>query len=194
MPSARAPGTRAGLTTTQVIAAARRRLTSDGLDALTMRALASDLDVSPNTLYSHVASKSALVDALLDDVLADVRSPPVEAADAVGGLYDLLWSTHQVLLVHPEVVPLYLTGRGTRGPNARHLGDVMLALLARIGIDGPPARDAQRVLIIHTIGFAAFAAGSPPSATADVTLTRDELADNFDSGLRWLLTGIMSSR
>ena len=177
-----------------MLAAARELLAEHGPAGLTMRALAGRLGVSPNALYSHVASKTALVDDVLDDLLAEVRAPDPEAAEPAAGLHELMASTHAVLLAHPDLVGLYLARQGARGPNARRLGDVMLALLARAGLTGPPAREALRVLIVYTIGFAAFTA-QPPLETADDAGARaDELAENFDSGLRWLLAGIVRSR
>ena len=49
-----------------MIAAPRELLADGGVDALTMRALARRLEVAPNAVYSHVASKSALLDDVLD--------------------------------------------------------------------------------------------------------------------------------
>ena len=174
-----------------MLAEARDVLAEGGLQALTMRALAVRLGVRPNALYSHVASKTALVEELLDDVLAGVRAPASTAADWQADLHELMVSTHAVLLAHPDLVPLYL-GRGARGPNARRLGDVMTTLLKRGGITGPPAREALRVLVVYVIGFAAFVT-QPGFEPDDDNARREELVANFDSGLRWLLAGIEAS-
>ncbi len=187
-PSPRSPGQRAGLTRARVLAAARDLLADGGVDALTMRALAGRLGVSPNALYSHVASKTQLVDDVLDDLLAEVRAPDPETAEPVAGLHALMASTHAVLLAHRDLVALYVARQGARGANAVRLGDVMLALLARAGVTGPAAREAQRVLIVYTIGFAAFTA--EPGDERPVA----DLAGTFDRGLRWLLAGIVPGR
>ena len=71
----RSPGQRAGLTYAAVLAAARELLAEGGLPALSMRSLANRLGVAPNALYSHVGSKTALLDDLLDDLLALVAAP-----------------------------------------------------------------------------------------------------------------------
>jgi AcrR family transcriptional regulator len=149
-----------------------------------MRALAARLGVSPNALYSHVANKDALVDDVLDDVLAEVEVPGPDEADPARGLHVLMVSTYDVLLAHPELVPLYLARQGARGPNARRLGHVMLALLARAEVTGDRAQEALRVLIVYAIGFAAFATRAEPGASGS------ELERNFHAGLRWLLVGI----
>ena len=99
-------------------------------------------------------------------------------------------STYDVLLAHPELVPLFMTRQGARGPNAQRLGDIMLALLARGDTTGSRALEARRVLIIYTIGFAAFTTRPPLEPADGAPLPSDEIVKNFDSGLRWLLTGI----
>ncbi len=185
----RTTGQRAGLSRDRVLAAARDVLAGGGLQALTMRTLADRLGVRPNALYSHFASKTALIEELLDDVLTEVRAPATDTPDWRMALHDLMASTHEVLLAHPDLVPLYL-GRGARGQNAQRLGEVMLALLARGGITGPPAREALRVLIVYAIGFAAFVTQPGFERDDDPDARRAELVGNFDSGLRWLLAGI----
>ncbi len=169
--------------------AARGLVQADDLSALTMRSLAERLGVQPNALYSHVASKAALVDEVLDDVLAAVEEP--EATDPRAALHRLMMSTYDVLLEHPDLVPLYLARQGARGPNARRLGDVMTALLARGGVEGRRSVEALRVLIVHTIGFAAFATHPPLDPDAGGPLTAQELRGNFESGLEWVLAGIL---
>ena len=183
----RTPGQRAGLTREQVLAAARAQLAERGLAGLTMRALAQRLGVAPNALYSHVPDKAHLVEALLDEALAAVPSP-ADHVDWRAGLRDLMVATHEVLLGSPDLVPLYL-GRGARGPQARRLGDAMTALLARGGVTGSEAREALRVLIVYTIGFAAFEV-QPGSDGADPQERGAGLATTFDRGLDWLLAGI----
>lgn len=192
MDTPRAPGQRAGLTRARVLAAARALHADEGLEALTMRALADRLGVSPNALYSHVANKTVLVDAVLDDVLGAVEAPDPRLDDPAAGLRAVMASTLDVLLAHPDLVPLYLARQGARGANAWRLGDAMLALLGRAQVTGPAAREAVRVLIVYTIGFAAFADRPPlgPDADPGAALPAADLRVTFDRGLGWLLAGI----
>lgn len=155
-----------------------------------MRALAELLGVSPNAIYSHVQSKTALIDDLLDEALAAVNAPDPATPDPLAGLHTLMESTYQVLLARVDLIPLYFGRRGARGPNAQHLGDVMLALLARTRVTGTRAREARHVLIVYTIGSAAFAARSP---LGDEDTSKSAIEDHnarFDRGLRWILTGL----
>ena len=62
--------------------------------------------------------------------------------------------------------------------------------LGTAGLDEVAASEAMRVLIVNTVGFAAFSA-RPQGAGAGV-LGSDELRRNFEQGLDWLLAGIGS--
>lgn len=154
---ARGPGVRAGLTQAAVVAAARRIVDRHGLDALTMRRLAADLGVTPNTLYSHVASKSALLELLMDDVAGEVEAPDLETVEWRDGLRAVFTSTRRTVAAAPELAPLFLS-RPNRGPNAARLGEVTLELLARGGVEGPAAVRALRALVVYSFGYATIAA------------------------------------
>lgn len=192
----RRPGQRAGLDHQAVLAAARELLAQHGGDAVTIRALARRLHVAPNTLYSHVASRTALLDELLDELLAGVTTPAADVTDPVAGLHALMTSTYEVLTAAPDLVPLYLARQGARGPHAVHLGELTDGLLVRAGIDPQQVPMARRVLIVHTIGSAAFATGTAPrdSTTnplaADRPISGPESRANFQVSLSWLLAGI----
>ncbi|HET6750898.1 MAG TPA: helix-turn-helix domain-containing protein, partial [Actinomycetes bacterium] len=71
-PPRRGAGQRAGLSREAVLTAARRIADDEGVDRLTMRRLAGELGVMPNALYTYVPDKEALLDALLDDLLAGI--------------------------------------------------------------------------------------------------------------------------
>lgn len=188
MSEARTPGQRAGLSRAAVLIAARELLVEGGVSKLSMRALASRLGVAPNALYSHVASKTALLDDLLDDLLALVATSGPDAADPAAGLAELMMSTYDVLTAHPDLVPLYLSRQGARGSNAVRLGQVMDELLRRAGVTGLLGSDARRVLIVHAIGSAAFT--TAPTASSHPPLSPAEARRSYNRGLRWLLDGI----
>ena len=209
---ARRRGERAGISRQEVIGAALAILRADGLDALSMRRVASELGVAPNALYSHVAGKAGLVDALLDAVLADVTIP--RRGDWRTRIERLLLDSRRVLLAHPDLVPLFLA-RPTNGPNALRLGEAMLEQCHRGGMAGEEATRALQVLLIYTIGATAFEVprvrDPAPEARrrrgvqAVEQLDRDEFprttaaADALAShpaeellrlGIRWLLDGL----
>ena len=177
-----------------------------------MRRVAGELGVAPNTLYSHVPDKAALLDALLDTVLADIELP--RRGDWRTRIEALLLDSRRVLLAHPDLVPLFLA-RQTSGPNALRLGESMLEQLARGGLTGEEGVRALQVLLIYTIGATAFevprlreadpearaarvrdaAARLDPDEFPRTTSTAGALASHpgealLLSGIRWLLDGL----
>jgi TetR/AcrR family transcriptional regulator, tetracycline repressor protein len=190
MSRSRGPGERAGLDTARVIAAARAVLEQDGAATLSIRAVARLLGVAPNALYSHVASRDELLDAVLDDVLGEVSVPSQEELrlDPVQAVHDLMLDSYDVLLRHPGLMPFYLDRQGARGVQAQRLGVVTLEALRRCGLDDREAQQAMRVLIVNTVGFAAFSAR--PSGSGEGPIAAPELRRNFEQGLAWLLAAI----
>ena len=47
----------------------------EGVESLSMRRLANELDVVPMALYKHVANKEEMLDGMLDMVVAEIDSP-----------------------------------------------------------------------------------------------------------------------
>jgi AcrR family transcriptional regulator len=204
------------LTQAAVVAAARGIVERHGLDALTMRRLATDLGVAPNTLYSHVTGKSALVDLLMDDVAGEVEAPDPETIEWRDGLHTMFASTRRTVAAVPELAPLFLC-RAPRGPNALRLGEVTLELLARGAVEGPAAVRALRALLVYSFGYAAFAAARaedpdpigraqraerafaaddslPRTSALAAELARAPAEAGFESGLEALIAGIGGPR
>jgi TetR/AcrR family tetracycline transcriptional repressor len=209
----RGAGQRAGLTRGSVLAAARRIADVEGVDRLTMRRLAAELGVTPNALYSYVPHKEGLLDALIDDLLGDIDPGDLADVDWREGLVRVMDSSRRLLLAHPQLVSVFLARPGL-GPNAARLGELTFGLLRRGGLEGEPAVEAFRVLLIYSLGFAAFQAPrirlDSPERTQQVEATFAGLPEDrfpemrrlagplaapttdrlFDTGLRWLLDGI----
>ncbi|MGF1646092.1 MAG: TetR/AcrR family transcriptional regulator [Kineosporiaceae bacterium] len=189
MSTQRTPGQRAGLDAQQVLDAALAVLREGGLASLSMRAVARRLGVAPNALYSHVPGKDGLLDAVLDGVLGEVPLPSDEsvAGDPLGAVRSIMLDSYDVLLAHPGLMPAYLDRQGARGVYARRLGVVTMGALGTAGLDETAAAEAMRVLILNTVGFAAFAAR--PDGAGPGLITAPELRRNFERSLDWLFAG-----
>ena len=185
-------------------------LREDGLDAVSMRRVADRLGVAPNSIYAHVADKAALVDELIDAMLAGVPTPTDDGWRE--RIERVMRDSRRELLRHPDLVPFALV-RQSVGPNALRLGEVTLGALREAGLDGPAAVTGLQVLLVHTIGSAAFETGraQDPEPAARSRRGREraaefggvtaELSDPisrwsgdevFERGLGWLLDGLVS--
>jgi AcrR family transcriptional regulator len=66
---------RRGLSRARIVAKAVDLADRDGLHAVTLRGLAADLGVHVTSLYNHVATKEALLDAVMEQLVAEARLP-----------------------------------------------------------------------------------------------------------------------
>lgn len=80
-PPAGRRGPRPRLSVDAVVAEAIAVADAEGLDALTMRALAARLGVSAMTLYTYVPGKAELLDLMLDALYAAMDRPPWRAGE-----------------------------------------------------------------------------------------------------------------
>src|ERR1051326_9151111 len=71
-----------------------------GIESLSMRKLAEELDVVPMALYKHVANKDQLLDGMLDVVIGEI-APPVSGTDWRTAVRHRILSARAALVRHP---------------------------------------------------------------------------------------------
>ena len=136
------------LTREGIVAAAVRIMQAEGLDRVTMRRLAQELDTGPASLYVYVRNTAELHAAMLEDLLGQVNLAPVTAAgDWRDRLTGILFSYTAILFGQPGLAQSALVTR-PNGPAYLSLAEGILALLSAGGV--PPARAAWAVdLLLH---------------------------------------------
>ncbi|TCM49442.1 TetR/AcrR family transcriptional regulator [Kribbella sp. VKM Ac-2568] len=153
---------RGSLTPDRIVEAAERVATTEGFEALTVRAVAADLESSAMALYRHFATKELLVDALLDTVLGrfDCASP---TDDWLEDLRIFARSHRRLLTMHPwAVAPLF--SHPSPGLNAVRIGEEALRILARGGITDDAAVATFSGIIALNYGWSAFTVARDDSA------------------------------
>lgn len=172
----------------QVLDAALGILDADGLEGLSMRRVASSLEVQPGALYHHVPDKQSLLAGLADQILAEVEGPLGRWRPAVE---EWASSLRSVLLRHRDSAELVVTARGfqlSRHDTLRHPA----TLCAAAGLSSPDARGAASALLHFILGHVAeeqarldwerFYPADPSAAPDD--------AATFALGVRLLLDGV----
>jgi AcrR family transcriptional regulator len=86
-----------------VIDAALAILQSEGLEAVTMRRVASALDTGAASLYVYVSGRDALLAAMLDRVTATIELETPDPARWRAQLHALLLRMHAALVAHPGI-------------------------------------------------------------------------------------------
>jgi AcrR family transcriptional regulator len=136
------------LTREGIVATALEIMQAEGLDRVTMRRLAQELDTGPASLYVYLRNTAELHAAMLEELLGRVDLAPVTAAgDWHERLIQVLWSYTLVLFEQPGLAQSALVTR-PNGPAYLSLTEGILALLSAGGI--APARAAWAVdLLLH---------------------------------------------
>jgi AcrR family transcriptional regulator len=136
------------LTRAGIVAAAIAVMQAEGLERVTMRRLAQDLDTGAASLYVYVRNTAELHAAMLDELLAGVDLSPVTAAgDWRDRLITVLRSYTLILFEQPGLAPSVLVTRPS-GPAYLSLAEGILALLSAGGV--PADRAAWAVdLLLH---------------------------------------------
>ena len=88
-----------------VLATALELIDRDGADALSMRRLAAALDRDPMIIYRHAPGKAALLDGVVETVLAQLHMDPADP-DWAAQLRAVARNYRALALAHPNVVPL----------------------------------------------------------------------------------------
>ncbi|WP_406836255.1 TetR/AcrR family transcriptional regulator [Streptomyces sp. AHU1] len=151
----------------RVLASALELVDQEGLSALSMRRLGSELGVEAMALYRYAASKDALLDGLVEALYLELEeklgvAPEPEPAagepDWRARLHRIARAMYEVCLAHPRAVPLLAT-RMLAVPLARRPGAVLrdhervLALLRSAGFDETHTSAVFRAFSAWLLGY-----------------------------------------
>jgi AcrR family transcriptional regulator len=154
-PAPKKPSTRRGFSTEQVAETALRVLDERGAAGLSDRAVATELGINPNALYTYVRSREDLERLVVESVLAEVP-PRSNRGTWQSRIRGLCLDVHAALVRHPGAAPQFMNAP-MDGPQAMELGEGLLRELTRAGLSPSQASRAAYTLIVQVIGFAALA-------------------------------------
>lgn len=209
MTSPKSPASVGELNRERILDAALRIADSDGLDALTMRRLATDLGTSPMATYRHIPGKPELLGLLAERFTESL--PRLDTAeDWRGEISRYFTEFYNYLSEHPGVATVLVT-RPIAGPQALKSGEEALRVFRSAGMSRLLAVQAFTALASYSIGAALYtssraaaSAGQPVDSRGLTELPADEYptlhdvadqllrqsgADLFRSGLDHLISG-----
>ncbi len=132
----------------RVLATALEIVDDGGAEALTMRGLARELGCNAMALYRYAESRDALVDSLVESVMADLVTTP-GATDWTAELRRVAHRFRALAVAHPRMVPLLVTRPLATPLGLRPLGtlrplEVLLDLLVDAGFSPADALHVYR--------------------------------------------------
>jgi TetR/AcrR family transcriptional regulator, tetracycline repressor protein len=149
-----------------VLAGAWAFIEEHGIDALTMRKLATSLGVNHGTLYWHVDNKHALTDALADDLLQGITDETDSGAQGSDRLVELAHRLRSALLSHRDGARV-LAGTFVRQPNTLAFGEAAIGAALAAGVP-----ETEAVLVAFSVQY--YVMGFVIEEQAAYELTRAE--------------------
>ena len=124
----------------------------EGLEALSMRKLGSELRVEAMSLYNHVPNKDALLDGMVEVLLGELEVPP-EDEGWERRIREAYRAFRRLAHEHPNVFPL-LIARPPDTMDGVWLVEEFLGTLRGAGFDPETALYAFRALSSYASGYA----------------------------------------
>jgi AcrR family transcriptional regulator len=121
----------AALSRERIVRAAIQLADADGLEAVSLRKVATALGVGPMRLYSYIASKEELLDLMVDAVHAEIRPAGDSWREMLRSLAE---ATRHAAHEHEWLADL-LGGRPQLGPHALASGETVVAALGDVDVD-----------------------------------------------------------
>ena len=134
----------------RILACAVEIADRDGLDAASLRKVATELGVHVTSLYHHVATKDALLDGIVEELFSRADLP-------MGEISWEQWVRQFVAAVarlageHPGAFAVLLR-RPVQGPRATETFEVGLAAFHRAGMDATEAYGAVKSVALGVLG------------------------------------------
>jgi AcrR family transcriptional regulator len=154
-------GERTRLTRDAVADRALRLADAAGVDALTIRGLATELGVTPMALYWHFRSKDELLSGLTERVWAEIGTSVEDMAPWPEQLRGLLESLIRVLRAHPAAASLLLRPPHL-GESCLPAAEVTLDVLRRAGFGPGHASEVARLALWTGIALVMSEPGTDP--------------------------------
>jgi len=179
----------------------------DGLDAVSIRRVASLLGVRPMSLYTHIASKDELLDLMANELLGSMLVDPPPTGGWRSELSAIARRSHEVFVAHPWVLAAFVR-RPRPGPNTASHAKQMARAVAELELSPSDMWALLAIVDDFVLGHALRSATRANARAIDASLTQADLAevpelaalpevvdtrytdDSFEIGLQTVLDGV----
>ncbi|MCM3658346.1 TetR/AcrR family transcriptional regulator [Agromyces mediolanus] len=161
------PGPRRSISQADIVDAAFEILEEKGFAAVSVRAVAAALGLTPTALYTYFPSKGALQAAMIEQLLAGVAEAGTDPEPAWRERIHLIATAlRDRIAAHAGSIAL-LTSGPLDGERSRDLAEALIAAFADAGLGGDDAARAGYAVRAQVIGAAALdaAAAAVPEET-----------------------------
>lgn len=159
-------GRKPGHSRESLVRAALHIADTQGVDALTLRALGSAIGASATAVYRYFDTKDALIDAIRETLLAEAVSVWTPVPDPTESLVGLARAVRTTAQHHPSLGQI-LTFSASLNEATNQLPLVIIHYLERLGVSANSMVVAYRQLETLVIGSAIFDFSGAPRHLSD---------------------------
>lgn len=173
------------LTIKEIYTAVLRMVDEGGVEGLSMRKLAAELDVNPMSLYHHVESKDALLRGACTAVAQGLALPPDDGTPWQEQLRALAHAYRSIALSHPALWS-YVNSHPDLVEQEEGMWVVFNRVLAAAGVP------AEELLRVRTVLYT-FVSGLLTAETGGLLAELDPAGDaetTFDAAVDLILDGL----
>ncbi|MFK4730953.1 TetR/AcrR family transcriptional regulator [Agromyces mediolanus] len=160
------PGPRRSISQADIVDAAFEILEEKGFAAVSVRAVAAALGLTPTALYTYFPSKGALQAAMIEQLLAGVAE--TAAPDWRERIHAIAGALRGRIAAHAGSVAL-LTSGPLDGERSKDLAEALIVAFAEAGLGDDDAARAGHAVRAHVVGTAALDAAAAAAAEEDAT-------------------------
>jgi AcrR family transcriptional regulator len=140
------------LSRAQIVDVAIAIADAEGIEAVTMRRIATTLGAGTMSLYWHVPSKEHLLELMRDVVIGEVTMPDPPSGDWRADLRQIAYESRATMKRHPWMTSIFASAPGF-GPNMLRHADLSLAAVDGLGLDTETMFRITSVVDDYVMGF-----------------------------------------
>ncbi|MGP3960515.1 TetR/AcrR family transcriptional regulator [Nonomuraea sp. 3N208] len=176
------------LTLEEISSTALRLMDQGGVEGLSMRKLAAELDVNPMSLYHHVESKETLLGLVCHGAAERMHLPPDDGAPWQDQLRALALAYHGHAREHPALWTYVHNHPETISDRRMPLWEVLYRILRLAGVPEEELRRTGDVLHAFVSGFVLF------ETHGHMTDDPEEIDRTFDTAINLIVQGLEAIR
>jgi AcrR family transcriptional regulator len=182
------------LTRERIVVTAADLIEREGVTAISMRRIAAELGCAVMSLYNHVPSKDALLDAVAEYVMSGIKVRVAPDADWQDQVRAQARAFREIAMAHPRCT-LVVVSRPNNSAAAIRPFEQALATLSGAGFGGAEAVRILRAFIAYITGCLLREVGVAPSLKhpAEATATSGQ-PDSAEFPLLTKLAGELGER
>lgn len=142
---------------------------AEGLQGVSIRRIAGELQMRPMSLYTYIASKDELLELMAEHVVGEVLIRHPLPGDWRAAITLIATRSHEVFTAHPWILAISQR-RATLGRNGLRHAEQQLSAIAPLNL--PPTEEWKILFLINDLALGhalrvAHAAAAPPNAYPD---------------------------